>query len=212
MPALRVGAAHEADRAGGVAALGELLLGGAQAREVDARARAAAEDDALAADPVEDRVHRVLDREDEAGAALRLLLEADVEPDRRVEGGVLVDQDRLQLGLEGLRLFLVGEVVALAAPGADRRDDAADHLLDARLALGRGHAAAEVLLRDDVGGGLAPELRELDVLLLEGGPSLPGIRASRVSQSISSKGSRSGMVKNRRTPRPAVSFATAFVS
>ena len=83
----RVGAAHERDRAGGVAALRELLLRGAQLREVDARAGAAAEDDALAADPVEDRLHRVLDREDEAGRALRLLLEADVEPDRRVEGG-----------------------------------------------------------------------------------------------------------------------------
>ena len=87
---------------------------------------------ALAADPVEDRLHRVVDREDEARAALRLLLEADVEPDRRVEGGVLVDEDRLQLGLEGLGLLLVGEVAALAAPGADRVDDAADHLLDAR--------------------------------------------------------------------------------
>src|SRR5213078_3080315 len=160
-----VGAAHEADRAGGVAALGELLLRRAQFREVDARAGAAAEDDPLAPDPVEDRLHRVVDREDEARAALRLLLEADVEPDRRVEGDVLVDQERLQLGLEGLRLRLVGEVAALAPPGADRVDDTADHLLDALLALGRGHAAAEVLLRDDVRGGLRPELRELDAVL-----------------------------------------------
>ena len=152
---------------GRVAALRELLLRGAQPREVDAGARAAAEDDALAADPVEDRLHRVLDREDEAGRALRLLLEADVEPDRRVERGVLVDQDRLQLGLEGVGLLVGREVAALAAPAADRVDDAADHLLDGALALGRGHAAAEVLLRDDVGRGLRPELRELDVLLLE---------------------------------------------
>ena len=163
----RVGAAHEAHRPGGVAALRELLLRRAQLREVDARARAAAEDDALAADPVEDRVHRVLDREDEARRALRLLLEADVEPDRGVERGVLVDQDRLQLGLEGLGLRLVDEVPALAAPGADRRDDPPDHLLHARLAVGRAHAAAEVLLRDDVRGRLRPELRELHALLLE---------------------------------------------
>src|SRR5581483_6504481 len=47
-----VGAAHEGDRPGGVAALRELLLRRAEAREVDARARAAPEDDALAADPV----------------------------------------------------------------------------------------------------------------------------------------------------------------
>ncbi len=137
-------------------------------------AGAAAEDDALAADPVEDRIHRVVDREDEARAALRLLLEADVEPDRRVEGGELVDEDRLQLGLERLGLLLGGEVAALAAPAADRVDDAADHLLHARLALGRAHAAAEVLLRDDVRRRLAPELRELDVLLLEDGAVLAG--------------------------------------
>ena len=41
-----------------------------------------------------------------------------------------------QLGLEGLGLLVVLEVTALAAPDADRVDDAADHLLDARLALG----------------------------------------------------------------------------
>ena len=164
----RVGAAHEGDRAGGVAALRELLFRRAQPRQVEAGARAAAEDDALAADPVEDRLHRVVDREDEAGAALRLRLEADVEPDRRVERRVLVDEDRLELGLEGVGLLVRREVAALTAPAADRVDDAADHLLDGALALGRGHAAAEVLLRDDVRRGLRPELRELDVLLLEG--------------------------------------------
>src|SRR6187431_1942177 len=157
-----------------MAALGELLGRGAQAREVYARARAAAEDDALAPDPVEDRVHRVVDREDEAGRALRLLLEADVEPDRAVEGGELVDEDRLELGLEGGGLLLVGEVAAVVPPLDDRVDDAADHLAHARLALGRGHAAAEVLLRDDVRRRLRPELRELDALLLEDGLVLAG--------------------------------------
>ncbi len=108
------------------------------------------------------------------GAALRLRLEADVEPDRGVEGGELVDEDRLELGLEGVGLLVGREVAALAAPAADRVDDAADHLLDGALALGRGHAAAEVLLRDDVGRGLRPELGELDVLLLERGAVLAG--------------------------------------
>src|SRR5206468_3319557 len=45
-----------------------------------------------------------------ARRALRLLLEADVEPDRRVERGELVDEDELELGLEGLGLVLGGEV------------------------------------------------------------------------------------------------------
>jgi hypothetical protein len=87
---------------------------------------------------------------------------------RRVERCQLVDEDRLQLVLERLRLGLVGEVTAFATPPAGRRDDARDHLLDGALALRARHAAAEILLRDDVGRGLRPELRELDVLLLEG--------------------------------------------
>jgi hypothetical protein len=102
-----------------------------------------------------------------ARAALRFFLKTHVEPDRAVEGRVLVDEDRLQLVLEGLSLLLVREVAAVTAPRADGRDDAADHLLHARLAVGRAHAAAEVLLRDDVRGRLRPELRELDALLLE---------------------------------------------
>ena len=114
-----VGAAHEGDRPGRVAALGELLLRGAQPGEVDAGAGAAAEDDPLAPDPVEDRLHRVVHREDEAGRALRLLLEADVEPHGAVERGVLVDQDRLQLGLEGVRL-VVGRRNT-CRPGPSRR-------------------------------------------------------------------------------------------
>src|ERR671923_2897002 len=72
------------------------------------------------------------------------------------------------------RLVLVGEVAALTSPAGDRVDDAADHLLDARLALGRAHAPAEVLLRDDVRGRLRPELGELDALLLEDGLVLAG--------------------------------------
>ena len=66
------------------------------------------------------------------------------------------------------------EVLAFAAPAADRGDDAADHLAHAPLALGRAELAAEVLLGDDVGGRLRPELQELDALLLEGGLVLAG--------------------------------------
>src|SRR5262249_7192258 len=97
------------------------------------------------------------------------LLEADVEPDRGVERGELVDEDRLQLVIERLCLVLVDEVAAFAAPRADRRDDPADHLPDRELALGRRHPSTEVLLRDDVRRGLRPELRELDPLLVERG-------------------------------------------
>ena len=76
------------------------------------------------------------------------------------------------------------EVVLGLRPGGDRVDDAVDQLADGGLALRRAEVAAEVLADDDVGGELAPEVGDLDVLLLEdalaglvgdaGGPVLPG--------------------------------------
>ena len=98
----RVGAAHEGDRTGRRTAGGEELLGGADAGEVEAGAGAALEDEALLLVPVEDRVHRVVDREDEAGRDLLRRRGADVEPHRGVEGEVLVDQQPGQLVLEDL--------------------------------------------------------------------------------------------------------------
>jgi hypothetical protein len=132
----RVGAAHERHRPRGCAALGQGLHRAADVGEVDARAGAAAEDHALLGVPVEDRLHRVLHAEDEAGAALRVLLEADVEPDGRVEGGHLVQQDVRQLVVERAGVLFAGEVAAAATPARDRPGDAADHLLDRALALG----------------------------------------------------------------------------
>ena len=59
------------------------------------------------------------------------------------------------------------EVVLGLGPGGDRVDDPVDQLLDARLPLRRPDVAAEVLADDDVRRELAPELGDLDVLLLE---------------------------------------------
>ena len=67
--------------------------------------------------------------------ALRLLLDADVEPDRRVEGHLLVDEEVGQLGLERLEVLVGREVALRLGPGGDRVDDAIDELLDAGLAL-----------------------------------------------------------------------------
>src|SRR5262249_27574963 len=105
--------------------------------------------------------------EDEAGGALRPLLEADVEPDGRVERRELVDEDRLQLGLERVGLLVGREVAVLAPPRGHRVHDPADHLPHGALPLRRAHPPTEVLLRDDVGRRLRPELRKLNVLLLE---------------------------------------------
>ena len=94
-------------------------------------------------------------------------LDADVEPDRRVEAHLLVEEQVGQLGLEGAEVLVRGEVVLRLRPGGDGVDDAVDQLADAGLALGRAQVAAEVLADDDVGGELAPEGRDLDVALLE---------------------------------------------
>ncbi len=89
-----------------------------------------------------------------------------------------------QLGLEGLEVRVRGEVALGLGPGGDRVDDAVDQLADGGLALRRAEVAAEVLADDHVGGELAPEVGDLDVLLLEDGlarlvgdagrPVLPG--------------------------------------
>src|SRR5690606_19875364 len=128
----------------------------AQLREIHAGAGAAFEDDALAAVPVEDRVHGVFDRQDEAGAALRLRLDADVEPDRAVEAGLLMEKQMRELVGEDLGVRRRREVPLRDAPRADRLDDAPDQLTDARLALRRAERAAEVLRHDDVGRELRP--------------------------------------------------------
>src|SRR4051794_10239106 len=97
--------AHERARPGrGPAFAGRLARAG-DVGEVDAGARPAAEDHPLVRVPLEDRLHVVLHREDEAGAALRALFGADVEPDRRVEGGQLVQKDVRELGLEGVAVL-----------------------------------------------------------------------------------------------------------
>src|SRR5262249_28880953 len=99
--------------------------------------------------------------------ALRLRLDADVEPDGRVEGGDLVDEDGGELVVEGVAVGGGLEVAALLAVAGDRGGHALDELADGGLALGGPEAAVEVLLDDDVRRRLRPRLRDLDVLLLE---------------------------------------------
>src|SRR5206468_6752987 len=168
-PGRGVGRAHEGHRPRSRAPAAQPLPGRAQAREVHARARAPFENDPLLAIPVEDRVHGVVDGEDEAGRALRLRLDPHVEPDRAVEGGLLVEEEMGQLVAERRPIARRGEVALRLAPRADRAHHAADQLPYAALALGRAERAAEVLRDDDVGRELRPGLRHLDVALLEDG-------------------------------------------
>ncbi len=99
---------------------------------------------------------------------------ADVEPDRGVEGEVLVHEQPGQLVLEELGVGRRGEVAVVLAALAVGLHDAVDELLEAPLAGVGADGAAEVLGGDDRGGVDAPEVGELDAALLEDdGAGLP---------------------------------------
>ncbi len=162
-----VGASHEGDRAGGRATRAEELLGGADAREVEAGAGAALEDEALFLVPVQDGIHRVIDGQDEACTHLLGRFGADVEPDGRVEGEDLVQQHVGELVLEDLGVRVGCEVAVFLAGFDVLADDAVDQRLEAGFTLRGADGATEVLRGDDRRRVEAPERRELDTLLLE---------------------------------------------
>ena len=98
---------------------------------------------------------------------------ADVEPDGRVEGDLLVEEQVGELGVEGGGVFGRWRSSRRAMPQS-RMDlgDAGDEGADAGLALGGAVEAVEVLGGDDVGRGHGPVGGDLDVLLLEDGLAL----------------------------------------
>ena len=163
----RVVALHEGHRPGRRSAARQKLLRGADGRQIGPGAGPELEEHAFGARERQDRIHRVVDRVDEAGGALRRLLEAAVEPHGAVEGRFLIHEDVLQIRAERLQVVVGREVPVRACPVGDRVDDAADKLSDAALTPGRPDLAAEILRDDDVGGLLRPELWNLDVPLLE---------------------------------------------
>ena len=186
---------HEGKRARGLAAAGELLAVRAKRREVGAGAAAELEQHGLAAGELHDVFHVVVHVLDEAGRALGelvrvlwlddgarlripapvalgagdavLVVEADVEPDGRVEGAMLVKAEPRQVAVKTLAIFGGSEVAVLETPVGDRADDAVDQLADAVLALIGADFAVEVLAADDIGGKLRPERGNLAVGLLE---------------------------------------------
>ena len=178
---------------------------GAELAPVGADAGAELEQPGALAHQLPDVVHGVVHGDDEAGAGLWplvgvhrddlarglvpgvdrlvarvrhavLVVQADVEPDGRVEGAILVDAKPRQLVIERVGVLLRGEVALLLPPVGDGARDAVDELLEAVLALAVGgravallDVAVEVLARDDVDRQRAPAFGELDVGLLEDG-------------------------------------------
>ncbi len=158
---------HEAHRSGSDAAAGERFAAAAQRGEIRARAGAPLEQHPLGLGQVHDRFHVVLDRVDEAGRALRLGLHAHVEPHRRIEGHLLLDQQVRQFVAEGVTRWGVGEVAALLAPFDDRVHDAADELAHRAFALRRVELAVKIFRRNNVRRGLRPAFRHFHIFLAE---------------------------------------------
>ena len=189
-----VEALHEAERAAGGAAAGERFGGRTQRRQIGARARSPLEQHALGLGEGEDAVERIVYRVDEARRALRVLvadgavfhalglgvpvpvlrvgvgldaIAAHVEPHRRIEGRLLLQQQVGEFVVEDGRVVVAAEVSPLDAPVANGFGDAGDELAHAGLALGRVERAVQVFAGDDVGRRHRPVLGDLDVFLLE---------------------------------------------
>ena len=165
---------HEAERAAGGASAAEAFGGGTQRREIGSGAAAPLEEHAFGLRESEDGVERIFYRVDEAGGALRLAVAgdaeldllrlripvpvagvgigldavaADVEPDGRIEGGVLADEDVDELVVESGTVFGSLEVALGQSPVADGFGDAGDELADSGLALGRADFAVQIFAR-----------------------------------------------------------------
>jgi hypothetical protein len=148
-------ALHEGHRPARGATAGQRLIRRPDRRQVGPRPAAVLEEHALGLGQRQDRLHRVLDRVDEARRSLILAArDSDVEPHRAVEAHLLMEQQVGQLVLERLRIGLGCEVAAFTAPLADGVRNPRDHLLHAGLAPWRAQLAAEVLADYDVCGHL----------------------------------------------------------
>ena len=112
----RIEPLHERHRAGRDAAARKRFLRGPDRRQIASRSRTPLEEHAFGLRQIQNRAHRVLDRIDEAGGALRLCFHAAVEPDRRVERHHLIHQQMRQLIVKDLRALMRREISALNAP------------------------------------------------------------------------------------------------
>ena len=92
---------------------------------------------------------------------------ADVEPHRRIECRLLLQQQVSKLVMEDGRVIVAAEVSTLDAPVANGFGDAGHQLAHAGLALGRVERAVQIFAGDNVGRRHRPVLGDLDVFLLE---------------------------------------------
>ena len=162
-------ALHEGDRSRRDAAACDRLARRADCGQVAPGSGAVLEQHALGLRQLEDRLHCVVDAQDEARTALRVVVPPAVEPDGAVERGFLVHEQVGEIVAERLAVVGGGEIAAVLAPPGDGVGDAGDELAHAVLALLGARVPAEVLVGDDVGRLLGPALRDLDAFLPENG-------------------------------------------
>jgi hypothetical protein len=106
---------------------------------------------------------------------------ANIEPNGRIEGGILADQQCRKLRLEPV-CFLGRRKVALRFAGsADGCDNASDQLVDALLATFCSQPTMKILGRDDAESGLQPAGGSENSFLLKDGIAFrvldPGVTA-----------------------------------
>ena len=194
-----VEAFHEAERTARGAAAGESFFRRAQRRQVGAGTRSPLEQHAFSLGEGEDGVERILHRVDEAGRTLRRLvagdtifdtlrlvipvpvlrvgvgldaIAADIEPYRRVECRLLLQEQVGELVVEDGRIFGGLEVAAGNTPIANGLGNTGDERAHTALALGRAQRAVQIFAGDNVGRRHRPVLRHLDIFLLEDNAAL----------------------------------------
>jgi len=97
-----------------------------------------------------------------------LLIETDIEPNRRIEGTVLVQTKPTEVSIEVFAILRRIEVSICDAPIGNRPRHPMDQLTNRVLALlNIRRIAVKVLADDNVGGQLAPTRRDLAIGLLK---------------------------------------------
>ncbi len=217
-----------------------------QRTQIGAGARTELEQHGLAAGELHDVFHVVLDALNETGRGLGILVgvlrlddllllgipvpvahgaldavlmeQAHVEPDRRIERGVLMNAQPRQVAVEILGVGGRGEITVLQAPIGDRAADAVDKLPHAPLPFRSAVFSVKIFIDNDVRCQLAPEHRNFAVFLLEqdlaafaldgGGPRFPLDRVKRLRHVLtgrmSAQSSAPGRGSRERSGRGAV--------
>ena len=247
--------AHERQRPRRLAAAGKLFAMRTQRAQIGAGARTKLEEHGLAAGELHDVFHIVLDALNEAGRGLGELVgvlrlgdlallgipvpvahgaldavlveQADIEPDRRIERGVLMNAEPRQVAVEILGVGGRGEIAVLQAPIGDGAADAVDKLPHAPLPLRRAVFAVKIFIDYDVRCQLAPKYRNLAVFLFEknlaafaldgGRPRFPLNRIKRLRHVHRTEGRfnrqpQSGAPRDRTAGRSAVTTGDWMVS